>query len=320
MRIRTLRTDLILLLCACIWGFSFVAQRIGMAYIGPFTYNALRFALGSVSLLPLLLAGRRYQTMYGEILPPVTRRTTLLGGALAGLALFAGSSLQQLGIVYTTAGKAGFITGLYVVLVPMVGLLWRQLPGLGTWLGAVLAVIGLYLLSITEDLRISMGDVLVVVSAFFWAGHVHLIGYYSSRVGSIRLAFLQFAVCSILSLVTALLLETTSLPAIRLASGAILFGGFFSVGVAFTLQAVAQRDARPAHAAIIMSLETVFAALGGWLMLHETLPVRGIVGCGVMLAGMLASQLHVQFRAAPEDQRDRHTKRSTSDANAATPE
>jgi drug/metabolite transporter (DMT)-like permease len=300
---QALKSDVILLFTALIWGFAFVAQRMGMAHVGPFTYNAIRFALGGLSLLPLLALSGKYQAMYRDILPRPERRTIIVGGGLAGLALFLGSSLQQLGIVYTTAGKAGFITGLYVVLVPIFSLFWRQNPNLGTWVGAVLAVIGLYLLSITEDLTISPGDVLVIVSAFFWAGHVHMIGYFSAKVGSIRLACIQFMVCAMLSLVVALFMETLSFQAIRLAAIPILYGGFMSVGVAFTLQVVAQRDAQPAHAAIIMSLETVFAALGGWIMLNETLPLRGIIGCGIMLAGMLASQLDIRV-ALPSRRRD----------------
>lgn len=290
---------------------------MGMAHVGPFTYNAIRFALGALSLLPLLAMSGKYQAMYRDILPRAERRTIILGGGLAGLALFLGSSLQQLGIVYTTAGKAGFITGLYVVLVPIFSLFWRQIPSLGTWVGAVLAVIGLYLLSITADLTISPGDVLVMVSAFFWAGHVHMIGWFSAKVGSIRLAFIQFLVCAVLSLVVALIAETLSFQAIRLAAIPILYGGFMSVGVAFTLQVVAQRDAHPAHAAIIMSLETVFAAVGGWIILDETLPLRGIIGCGVMLAGMLASQLDIRVSLPSRSRRDLGRRQERPEVTAA---
>jgi drug/metabolite transporter (DMT)-like permease len=313
---QALKSDAILLFTALIWGFAFVAQRMGMAHVGPFTYNAIRFALGGLSLLPLLALSGKSEAMYRDILPRPERRTIVVGGGLAGLALFLGSSLQQLGIVYTTAGKAGFITGLYVVLVPILGLFWRQAPNLGTWVGAALAVIGLYLLSITEDLSISPGDVLVMVSAFFWAGHVHTIGYFSAKVGSIRLACIQFLVCALLSLIVALFVETLSLQAIRLATIPILYGGFMSVGVAFTLQVVAQRDAQPAHAAIIMSLETVFAALGGWIILNETLPLRGVIGCGVMLAGMLASQLDIRV-ALPSRRRDEAHGRKSPKITAA---
>jgi drug/metabolite transporter (DMT)-like permease len=295
MDVRTLKSDAILLFTAVIWGFAFVAQRIGMEHVGPFTYNAVRFALGSLSLIPLLLLSRIQEAKYAKILPQPTRRTVITGSVLAGLALFMGSSLQQIGLVYTTAGKAGFITGLYVVLVPIVGVFWKQRTAVGTWVGAMFAVVGLYLLSVTESLTISRGDLLVLLSAFFWAGHLHVIGMFSARIGSIKLAFIQFSACSVLSLLMAAATELISPAAILRAAIPIMYGGFLSVGVAFTLQVVAQRDANTSHAAIIMSLEVVFAALGGWMILGETLSPRGLTGCAVMLAGMLVSQLNLNI-------------------------
>ncbi len=287
----TLKSDTLLMLTATIWGFAFVAQRVGMDFVGPFTFNGVRFALGSLSLLPLLFFSRRQRSKIDSILPHPSTKQVLWGGSLAGIALYLGASLQQVGIVYTTAGKAGFITGLYVVIVPILGLLWRQRPGTGTWVGAFLAVVGLYLLSVTETLAIAYGDSLVLVGAFFWAGHVLLLGWLSPKVNPLMLAFLQFAVCSLLSLVTALFTEIITLQAIRQAALPIFYGGVFSVGIAYTLQVVAQRKARPAHAAIILSLESAFAALGGWLILGEVLSLRGLMGCLLMLAGMLFSQL-----------------------------
>ncbi|MDJ0831590.1 MAG: DMT family transporter [Desulfobacterales bacterium] len=287
----TLKSDTLLMLTATIWGFAFVAQRVGMDFVGPFTFNGVRFALGSLSLLPLLFFSRRQRSKIDSILPHPSTKQVLWGGCLAGIALYLGASLQQVGIVYTTAGKAGFITGLYVVIVPILGLLWRQRPGTGTWVGAFLAVVGLYLLSVTETLVIAYGDSLVLVGAFFWAGHVLLLGWLSPKVNPLMLAFLQFAVCSLLSLVTALFTEIITLQAIRQAALPIFYGGVFSVGIAYTLQVVAQRKARPAHAAIILSLESAFAALGGWLILGEVLSLRGLMGCLLMLAGMLFSQL-----------------------------
>ncbi len=286
-----IKADILLLLTAAIWGFAFVAQRLGMDYVGPFTFNAVRFALGSISLLPLiLLLQRRQRTPETKPKKPV-----LFGGILAGCALFAGASLQQAGLVYTTAGKAGFITGLYVVIVPLLGLFWRQRPRLGTWLGAILAAVGLYFLSITEELTISFGDLLVLIGAFFWAGHVLLIGWLAPRTDSLKLASVQFAVCSALSFLTAFAIETMTLDSILQATVPILYGGLGSVGIAYTLQVIAQRDSHPAHSAIILSLEGVFAAIGGWLLLNEMLSWRGLFGCGLMLAGMLFSELSVFF-------------------------
>ncbi len=289
----TLKADFLLVLTAMIWGFAFVAQRVGMDYVGPFTFNAIRFALGSLSLLPLiwLLQKRKTAVTTAE----KQNKSVLIWGIMAGGALFAGASLQQAGMVYTTAGKAGFITGLYVVIVPLLGLFWKQRPQLSTWLGAILAAIGLYFLSITSDFSISIGDLLVLIGAFFWSGHVLLIGWLAPQTNSLKLASAQFAVCSLLSLIIALMFETTSFASIWQAIIPILYGGLCSVGIAYTLQIIAQRDAHPAHSAIILSLEGLFAAIGGWWLLGEVLSPRGLLGCALMLTGMLFSQLSGLF-------------------------
>ena len=291
MKSAALKSDVLLLLTAAIWGFAFVAQRLGMDHVGPFTFNGVRFALGSLSLLPLWLLSRRRINRASVVSPAASTKLLLWGGVAAGMALFTGASLQQVGLVYTTAGKAGFITGLYVILVPILGLLWRQRPHAGTWGGATLAVFGLYLLCVTEEFTIAFGDLLELLGAFFWAGHVLLIGWLSPRVDAIRLSCIQFAVCSLLSLAVAVALEVISLHGLLSAALPILYGGLMSVGVAYTLQVVAQREAHPAHTAIILSLEGAFAALGGWLILGETLSARGLLGCLLMLAGMLFSEL-----------------------------
>lgn len=284
---------------AIIWGFAFVAQRVGMDYVGPFTFNGLRFAIGSLSLLPLVLISREQRTTTLQILPNPGPKTILFGGAALGLALFSGASLQQIGLVYTTAGKAGFITGLYVIIVPILGLFWKQQPKIGTWIGAILAAMGLYFLSVTEQFTIETGDLLVLIGAFFWAAHVLIIGWLSPRINPIKLAFSQYVVCSILSLITACIVEMITLSSIFEAAIPILYGGLLSTGVAYTLQIIAQRDSHPAHAAILLSLEAVFAAVGGWLILGEFLSARGLFGCGLMLAGMLLSQLWGLMRKTP---------------------
>jgi drug/metabolite transporter (DMT)-like permease len=293
--LKAFKAEALLLLAAIIWGAAFVAQRVGMDHVGPFTYNGVRFLLGAVSLLPLLWIGRRS----GPLIRPGGERLTWLGSLLAGLILFAGASLQQVGIVHTTAGKAGFITGLYVVIVPLLGLLWGHRTPWGAWIGALLAVAGLYLLTMSDQLTVTRGDGLVLIGAFFWAGHVLVIGWLAGRsVEPVLLACLQFIVCGVLSLAVAVASEPITLDGLQGAAWPILYGGLLSVGVAYTLQVVAQRDAPPAHAAIILSLETVFAALAGWLLLNETLAGRGLIGCGLMFAGMLLSQL-VLGKAAP---------------------
>ncbi len=291
MRAVIVKSDALLLTTAIIWGFAFVAQRAGMDYVGPFTFNGIRFAIGSLSLLPLVLMSREQRTATNKILPNPGLKTILFGGAALGLALFSGASLQQIGLVYTTAGKAGFITGLYVIMVPVLGLFWKQQPKIGTWIGVILAAIGLYFLSVTEQFTIEMGDLLVLIGAIFWAAHVLIVGWLSPRINPIKLAFSQYVACSILSLITASVVELITLSSIFEAAIPILSAGLLSVGIAYTLQVIAQRDAHPAHAAILLSLEAVFAAVGGWLILGEIISPRGLVGCGLMLAGMLLSQL-----------------------------
>ncbi|UFS68868.1 DMT family transporter [Geomonas sp. RF6] len=291
MKAKTLKSDLLLLLIAAIWGGGFVAQRKGLDFLGPFTYNGVRFALGSLSLLPLVYLKRRQQAPYHGALPRGGPRAHLYGGLTAGAALFLGASLQQVGIAYTTAGNAGFITGLYVVLVPLLGCLWGQRPSTGTWLGAILAAVGLFFLSVTDRFTMGFGDLLELAGAFFWAGHVLLIGWLSPRLDAFKLSALQFAVCSVLSLITAFIFEPVTVTAICAAWRPILYGGLISVGFAYTMQVVAQRDAHPAHTAVILSAEGVFAAIWGWCFLGEILGPRGFLGCTLMLAGMLCSEL-----------------------------
>ena len=292
--------DLLLLLTAAIWGFAFVAQRLGNLYMGPFTFNAIRFSLGALALVPLLFLQRRK----GIDRPALPLRKLALPMLATGLVLFAGATLQQVGLLGTTAGKAGFITGLYVVLVPLLALTWGRRTHLAHWIGALLAVVGLYLLSVTSGFSISPYDLIVLAGAFIWAGHVHLIDRYADQVGPVRLAIVQFAITGLLSGVIALFFETVTWADITAGIGPILFGAFLSVGLAYTLQIVAQRTADPTHAAIILSLEGAFAALGGWLVLQEMLNLRGLLGCGLMLAGTLVSQFAGKPRQeylAPEE-------------------
>jgi drug/metabolite transporter (DMT)-like permease len=296
-RSQEFKADFLLLLTALIWGLAFVAQRMGMDHVGPFTFNGVRFLLGAAALLPLALRSARNPDP-SDFLRRTGGRVGLWGGLVAGTALFAGATLQQVGLVYTTAGKAGFITGLYVVIVPMIGLFFRQKSYPGDWLGAVMAAVGLYFLSVTEDLTMSFGDVLELVGAVFWAGHVCIIGWLSPRMRATRLACAQYAVCGALSLAAAFFTETVSLAGLSGALYPILYGGLLSVGLAYTLQVVAQRDAKPAHAAILLSLEAVFAALAGWALLDESMGGRGLFGCALMLSGMLASQLWPRGGAA----------------------
>ncbi|WP_219061271.1 DMT family transporter [Pseudomonas sp. UMAB-08] len=286
MRKQALRADLLMLITAMIWGSGFVAQTSGMDHIGPYLYTGLRFALGSLCLLPLLL--RRSDAVKPE---PLMTRGLLLGGIVMGLALCTGINLQQVGLLFTSVTNAGFITGLYVIVVPLLGLLLGHKTGTGTWLGAGLAVVGMSLLSVGDNFHVASGDWLQLIGAFVWGGHVILVGVFASRHDAIRLAFLQFLTCSIISLILALIFEDIQLQSIIAAGPALLYGGVVAVGIGYTLQVVAQKDAIASHAAIILSLEAVFAAIAGALLLGESLHLKGYLGCALMLAGMLLAQL-----------------------------
>lgn len=282
-----IRATLILLTAAAIWGLAFVAQRVGMDHLGPFTFNGIRFALGGLSLLPLIWFFRRQP----PVAPPTGRLPVLPVGVVAGLILFTAASLQQVGILDTTAGKAAFITCLYIVLVPLAGLLMKRRISRSVWLGCGLSLAGLYLLCIREDFTIGQGDLLELIGALFWTVHILYIDQVSRRVDTLKLAAIQFATCSALSAVVAVATETAATAeAVLAAAVPLLYGGFGSVGVAYTLQIIGQKNASPAHAALVLSLETVFAAVGGFLILNEILGNRELAGCALMLAGMLLSQ------------------------------
>jgi drug/metabolite transporter (DMT)-like permease len=280
---------LILLLAAAIWGFAFVAQRVGAKYVGSFTFNGVRFALGSLSLVPLILYFNKRPSEDKGI--DNTMKAALPIGLIAGCAIFLGASLQQIGLVYTTAGKAGFITGLYIVLVPVFGIFLKHTIKLSTWLGVALAVGGLYLLSVTENFTIGKGDLFEIAGSVFWASHILLIDRFAGKVSALKLSFIQFVTCSILSLAAALIFEKITLYGLTQALIPILYGGICSVGVAYTLQVIGQQHAKPSHAAIVLSMESVFASIGGAIILNETLGIRGSIGCLLMLLGMLLSQV-----------------------------
>ena len=284
------RANLILLITALIWGFGFVAQRMGMDHLGPYAFNVCRFLVGALSLLPLLFFFRKKESGPTELNPSFWKFSIL-----AGFALFGGATLQQVGIQYTTVGKAGFITGLYVVIVPILGLCLRQKIGRWTVIGSILAMLGLYFLSIKEDFSMGWGETMVLIGAFFWAVHVQVIGTANKRnLNPIKLALVQYLVCAALNLLLILVFETFHLDQVILASGAILYAGIVSVGIAFTLQVIAQKKVEPSRAAIILNLEAVFAVLAGWLFFTELLTMKEWLGCGLMFLGMILSQMKSQ--------------------------
>lgn len=287
----TLQADLLLLITASIWGFAFVAQRMAMEGMGPHTFNMLRFGLAAISLIPVIWLFRNSPTERQHRHDPWS--DLIKYGALCAFFLFAGSVCQQVGLQYTTAGKAGFITGLYLVLVPIAISLGRHTLGWPSWAGAVLALIGLFLLSVTDDFRLAPGDGLELLGAFFWTGHVLVVDRYSTRFSPLKLSLVQVSMVCIGSAVLTLSMELNQLRWSGIVSQlpAVLFAGIVSVGIAYTLQVVGQRNAPASHAAILMSLEAVFAAIGGWWILNEVFDNRALVGASLMLTGMLVSQL-----------------------------
>jgi len=272
-----IKSDLMLLLAAAIWGFAFVAQRQGMQHVTPFFFNGSRFMLGALVVLPF--SGLKFTKL------------ELKTGFMMGAVLFIAASLQQVGMVYTTAGKAGFITGLYVIFVPILGTMGGETSGLRTWLGVTTAVIGLYLLSMTDGATIELGDTLVLLCAFVFAVHVRMIGFYGRKFAPMKLAFLQYLVVGVLSIPVWFFQEKAAFGEWQQSIIPIIYGGVLSTGVAYTLQIFAQRKAPAADAAIILSLEGAFAGLGGYLLLKEYFSQRMLIGCALILAGAILASL-----------------------------
>lgn len=282
-----LRSSFALLGAAFIWGVAFVAQRVSLDHLGAFTFNGLRFALGALSLVPLTFLFKP------SGLTPLQSgwKPALVPGLVAGCVLFTAAGLQQVGLIWTTAGKAAFLTGFYILLVPVFGMFLKRHPTPGVWLGAGLALVGLYFLSITAAFTMGFGDALQLIGAVFWAVHILVIDRFGPRLDPLKLSVVQFAVCSLLSFAVAVPFETFTWTGLEGALVPLLYAGFGSVGIAYTLQVVGQRGIAPGPAALILSLETVFAALGGGVLLGEVLGPRELVGCGLMLAGMVLAQV-----------------------------
>ncbi len=307
---------IILVITAMIWGVSFVAQVLGSDDIPAFGFNGLRFLLGSFSMLPLCLFAEKSPGLLseGRERHKQKMRTTLLAAVVAGCALFGASALQQCGISFTRdPGKAGFITGLYTVLTPVAyWLIFKKKSSWNIWLGCVLAAVGLYLICLKDNFRphVGVGELLIFVGAFLWTAHILIVDHFGKTVYAFRFSALQYLVCGGLSLVISLLTETMTLEGIVNGLGAIFVCGVLSVGVAFTLQTVGQRMVKPAPAAIILSTEAVFAAVGGvlWnlivpahLRVDQTITWVGLVGCVAMLAGIILSQLKFPSRFEEKD-------------------
>ena len=292
----TMKNSLLLFLTAFIWGVAFVAQSVGGDAVGCFTFNGVRSLIGALVLLPVIsFLDKQKKKELGEekfLEQKGDKKTLIVGGICCGLMLCIASNFQQFGISFTTVGKAGFITAMYILIVPILGLFMKKKVGVKVWLGVVLATIGLYMLCMTsEKLSLSKGDLLVLVCAGFFSLHILIIDYFSPKVDGVRLSCNQFLVCGVISMVTAFIFETPNVTAILSGWLPILYAGVLSCGVAYTLQIVGQKNMDPTVASLILSLESVFSVLAGWVILNQKLSIRELSGCGLMFLAIILAQL-----------------------------
>lgn len=297
---KKMRGNVLLLLAAFIWGLSFVAQSEGMKYIGPFAFIGIRSMLAGVSLavflaIRSLVSGKKKpakEVQEKSRDAKEKRKTLLAGGVCCGLVLFVATMLQQVGILHTNEpGKAGFITALYLILVPIAGIFFRKKIGIKVWIAVVLAVCGMYLLCITEGFRIATGDLYLLGCAVVFTVHILVIDHFSPKTDGVGMSCIQFLVCGVIAMTGMFLTETVELSHILSAWLPLVFSGVFSGGVAYTLQIVAQKDTEPTIATLLMSLESVFAVFGEWLILGQFLTAREFGGCALMFVGIILSQL-----------------------------
>lgn len=288
MQKNSIKNTMMLLLAAMIWGFAFVAQSTGMNYVGPFTFNAVRSFMGSFVLFPVAFLGKhRFSQMTKE-----ERKELLLSGSICGVLLGTATNLQQIGIMTTSVGKAGFLTALYIVLVPIVGLFLKKKCGKNVWIGVVCSIIGLYLLCMTDNSTgIAIGDLYLLSCAVVFTFHILVIDHFAPKVNGVQMSCIQFLVAGILSSIFMFLSETPSISSIWEAKLPLLYAGVLSSGVAYTLQILGQKNYNPTIAVLILSLESSFSVLGGFLILKETLSMREGVGCILMFIAIILAQL-----------------------------
>lgn len=295
---KKMQSNILLLFTALIWGSSFVAQKSGMDYIEPFTFNGIRMVIGGLVLIPFILLMDRKKVRDGAAEPmsdeekAKARKKIIAGGICCGLAIFVASSLQQFGVSYTTAGKAGFITTLYVVIVPIISVLLRKRVRPIMWLCVVLGAVGLYLLCMTDDsFKLAFGDMLVLLCAVAFAVHIMVVDHFAAKLDGTKLSCIQFLTSGILGLVGMAIFESPDINAILDCWLPILYAGVLSCGLGYTFQVIAQKYAEPTVASLLMSLESVFAVISGAILLHETMSMRELTGCAVIFAAVIISQL-----------------------------
>ena len=291
-----MKNSLLLLLTAFIWGVAFVAQSVGGEAVGCFTFNGVRSLIGAIVLIPVIFfLDRQKKKELGEekfLEQKGDKKTLILGGICCGVMLCIASNFQQFGISFTTVGKAGFITAMYILIVPIFGLFMKKKVGAKVWIGVVLATIGLYMLCMTsESFSLSKGDFLVLICALFFSLHILIIDYFSPKVDGVRMSCIQFFVCGVISTAIAFVTESPSLHSILSGWLPILYAGVLSCGVAYTLQIVGQKNMDPTVASLILSLESVFSVLAGWVILNQTLSGREILGCILMFLAIILAQL-----------------------------
>lgn len=297
----TLRQSMLLLLTAAIWGVAFVAQSVGMDYVGPFTFNTVRSLLGGIVLIPCIVLLKRINVGSKDTAgvaehasgdPAGQRKVLLTGGVACGVLLCIASNLQQFGIMYTSVGKSGFITAMYIVLVPVLGIFLKKKAGIKIWCSVAIAVGGLYLLCMTDSgFSIQKGDLLLLLGAVIFSFHILTIDYFSPKVDGVKMSCIQFFTCGILSMVCMFLFEQPQIGAILQAWMPIVYAGVLSCGVAYTLQIVGQKGMNPTVASLILSMESVISVIAGWLILHQKLSGRELLGCVLMFAAIILVQL-----------------------------
>jgi len=290
--------SLILILCSLVWGLAFSGQSHAMQFIGPFTFVFLRSIITSTVLFavhPLL----KKLSKTGDA-PKISRKSYMVLGGALGLILVAAVSFQQIGLVYTTAAKSGFVTALYIVMIPVIGIFMKKKTGIQVWIGVAISLIGLYLLCIKDGLSINVGDALTMVCAFVFAFHIILVDKYAGKMDSVLLSAIQFGVCAIVSLPLMLIIEKPQLSNILACWTSIIYTAVFSGAIGYTLQFIGQKYTEPTLASLLMCLESVFSAIGGWIILGQMLSVREIFGCVLMLTASVVAQIPVHRRAAKE--------------------
>lgn len=289
-----IKSSLILLLTATIWGVAFVAQSVGMEYIGPFTFNAIRCVLGGLVLIPVILLLNRKKEAGAETGTKENKRILWTGGIACGVILCIASNLQQFGIMEASVGKSGFFTALYIVMIPVIGIFIGKRPGIKLWFCVALAVVGMYLLCMKDgSFTIERADIMLLLCALAFSFHILVVDYFSPKVGGVKMSCIQFFVCGVLSAVGMLFTETPDISNIQAAWLPLLYAGLLSCGVGYTLQIVGQKGINPVIASLIMSLESVISALAGWVILGQVLSPKEILGCVLMFVAIIITQIPI---------------------------